>query len=284
MTSIIDGRQIAAELQFRLRQRLQRLGKIPNLVAILVGDNPASSLYVAHKRREAQKIGICAGCIQVPADYAECNLLALIHNLNRDTSIHGILVQLPLPPHIDSQRIAEAFDPVKDVDGFHPINVSRLSDGTALHVPCTPKGILKLLEVSGVLLPACRVLIIGCGTIVGRPLATLLTRAGATVTIAHKLTQYLAFECQRAEVIIAAAGCPNLVRGHHMRPGTVVIDVGINRVDGKLVGDVAFDECLGIAKAITPVPGGVGPMTVACLMENTIEAAAMQQRTACCNG
>jgi len=284
MTLIIDGRQIAADLQFRLRQRLRRLDNPPNLVAVLVGDNPASRLYVARKRREAQKIGIGAGCIRVPADYTECDLLALLHNLNCNAGIHGILVQLPLPSHIDSRRIIEAIDPAKDVDGFHPINVSRLSDGAALHVPCTPKGILKLLEVSGVLLPGCRVLIIGCGAIVGRPLATLLTRAGATVTVAHKLTQCLELECQRAEVIIAAAGCPNLVRGHFLRPGTVVIDVGINRVDGKLVGDVAFDECLGIAKAITPVPGGVGPMTVACLLENTIEAAVMQHRTAYCIG
>ena len=276
MTVILDGRQLAAELQFRLKERLSRLDYRPTLVAILVGDNPASVIYVQRKRAMALKLGIAANTIQMPCDTTNADLLDVIHELNRDPGIHGILVQLPLPPHIDTSEVLDAIDPVKDVDGFHPINVGRLARGDPYHTPCTPKGIMRLLAASAVPLPSTRVLVIGCGQIVGRPIATLLTQAGATVTTAHKLTANLPAECLWAEIIITAAGCPNLVRGAYVRKDAVVIDVGINRLNGKIVGDVAFDECLGIAKAITPVPGGVGPMTVACLLENTIQAAALQ--------
>ena len=278
MTDIIDGRQIAAEIQFRLRERLKLLDCQPNLVAILVGDDPASAIYVRTKSATAKKLGITASSIHLPADTDQTNLLSIIKQLNCDPGVHGILVQLPLPNHIDANRVIEAIDPVKDVDGFHPVNTSRLSSGTAYHIPCTPKGIMKLLATANVVLPGARVLVIGCGKIVGQPLATLLSRAGATVTIAHKLTHNLPAECLWAEVIIVAAGCPNLVRGSFVRKDAVVIDVGINRLNGKIVGDVKFDECLGVARAITPVPGGVGPMTIACLLENTIEAAKLQHR------
>ena len=283
MTMIIDGRQIAAEMLFRLRERLRPLNYQPSLVVIRVGDDPASAIYVRRKAETARQIGINAGSIHLPSDLSETLLLDIVKTLNRDPAVHGILIQLPLPPHIDSDRIIEAIDPRKDVDGFHPVNVGRLGRGTSYHIPCTPKGILKLLATANVVLPGARVLMIGCGAIVGQPMATLLSRAGATVTVAHKLTHNLPAECLWAEVIIVAAGCPRLVRGSFVRTNAVVIDVGINRLNGKIVGDVAFDECLGIVKAITPVPGGVGPMTVACLLENTIEAATLQHRTTYCD-
>ena len=282
MTFIIDGRQIAAELQFRLRAGLAQLNYRPNLVVIRVGDDPASALYVQRKAKTARDIGINAGSIHLPIDLPETALLDIVRSLNADRDVHAILVQLPLPPHIDPHRIIEAIDPRKDVDGFHPVNMGRLGSGSPYHIPCTPKGILKLLATANVVLPGARVLMIGCGPIVGQPLAVMLTRAGATVTVAHKLTRNLPAECLWAEVIIVAAGCPRLVRGSFVRKDAVVIDVGINRLNGQIVGDVAFDECVGIARAITPVPGGVGPMTVACLLENTIGAAKLQHRMTYC--
>ena len=283
MTEIIDGRQIAAEMQFRLSERLKLLSYRPSLVVILVGDDPASSIYVQRKRDMARKLGINAGSIHLPATTPEADLIAIIRTLNTTADVHGILVQLPLPSHIDANHVIETIDPRKDVDGFHPLNVGRLGLGTPHHTPCTPKGILKLLAAYNVVLPGTRVLMIGHSPIVGQPLATLLSRAGATVTVAHKLTHNLPGECLWAEVIIVAAGCPRLVRGSFIRKDSVVIDVGINRLNGgKIVGDVAFNECLGIARAITPVPGGVGPMTVACLLENTVEAARLQHRTTYC--
>lgn len=278
MTDIIDGRQIAAEMQFRLRERLLHLECRPSLIAIMVGDDPASKLYVQRKRITARRLGIRSGSIQLPQHTPEDTLVQIIHALNDNSEVSGILVQLPLPRHIDTDRILEEIAPLKDVDGFHPINVGRLGSSTPHHMPCTPKGIMLLLRSVGIVLPGTRVLLIGYSHIVGQPTARLLSRAGATVTIAHKLTYDLADECARAEVIIVAAGCPNLIRGAFIRPGAVVIDVGINRVNGKIIGDVAFDECLGIAKAITPVPGGVGPMTIACLLENTVDAAIFQHR------
>ena len=282
MTLIIDGRQIAAEMQFRLGERIKLLNYQPSLVVILVGDDPASSIYVQRKQDMARKLGINAGSIRLPATTQEADLVAIIRALNATSEVHGILVQLPLPSHIDTSHVIETIEPLKDVDGFHPLNVGRLGTGTPHHIPCTPKGILKLLAAYDVVLPGARVLMIGYSKIVGQPLATLLSRAGATVTIAHKLTHNLPAECLWAEVIIVAAGCPRLVRGSFVRKDAVVIDVGINRVNGQIVGDVAFNECLGIARAITPVPGGVGPMTVACLLENTIEAARLQHRVTYC--
>jgi len=278
MTTIINGRQIAADLLFRLRRQVPLLTDQPKLVVLLVGDDPASAIYVRRKHAAARSIGINAATIHLPKDIEQDELMEHIHRLNADPEVKGILIQLPLPVQIDTPQVMETVDPLKDVDGFHPLNVGRLASGTAYHQPCTPTGILKLLHTMNVQLPSSQVLVIGCSSVVGQPTAILLTRAGATVTLAHKLTFDLVAECQRAEVIITAAGCPGLVRGNHVRVDAVVIDVGINRVNGKIVGDVVFEECLGIARAITPVPGGVGPMTVACLLENTIEATRLQRR------
>jgi methylenetetrahydrofolate dehydrogenase (NADP+)/methenyltetrahydrofolate cyclohydrolase len=215
-----------------------------------------------------------ATTIRLPRETDSGELLAHIDRLNADPAVHGILVQLPLPDAIDPRPILESVDPAKDVDGFHPLNVGRLQDGSPTLAPCTPRGVMKLLAASGTALRGARALVIGRSSIVGRPAAALLLAADATVTIAHSRTRDLAEECRRADVVVAAVGRPELVRGDWLKPGAVVIDVGINRrPDGKLVGDVAFAECLEVAGAITPVPGGVGPMTIACLLENTLEAA-----------
>ena len=198
----------------------------------------------------------------------------MVRTLNDDGAVDGILVQLPLPPQIDARAVLEAIDPAKDVDGFHPLNVGRLADGQALLAPCTPRAVMKLLAHAGVALPGARAIVLGRSAIVGRPVASLLTAADATVTLAHSRTRDLAGTCRDAEIVVAAVGRAEMVRGDWIAPGAVVIDVGINRLsDGRLVGDVAFDECLGPAGAITPVPGGVGPMTIACLLENTLLAA-----------
>ena len=199
--------------------------------------------------------------------------------LNRDRAVDGILVQLPLPPSIAPHLVLEAIDPAKDVDGFHPLNIGRLQDGQDVLAPCTPRGVMKLLDAAGVALRGARALVLGRSAIVGRPMAALLLAADATVTIAHSRTRDLAAECRRADVLVAAVGRAELVRGDWIQPGATVIDVGINRTaDGRLVGDVAFAECAAIAGAITPVPGGVGPMTIACLLENTLEAAIRRRR------
>lgn len=278
MTIIIDGREIAKELQAKVAARVASLGCPPKLVVIIVGDDPASAVYVSRKRQAAERVGIQANSIRLPADVPQGELVVIIQRLNDDASVHGILVQLPLPPSIQTDVVLEMIHPMKDVDGFHPLNAGRLVSGTPYHVPCTPRGIIKLLQASETPVSGCRVLVIGCSRIVGQPVGILLTRLGATVTLAHKQTRDLVSECQRAEIIIAAAGCPNLVRRAHVQRDAVIIDVGINRQDGRIVGDVAYDECLGHVRAITPVPGGVGPMTVACLLENTIRAAQLYER------
>lgn len=271
MTEIIDGRQLAATLQAALADQIAGLPP-PKLVAILVGDDPASAVYVRRKSTVARQIGIEAETIHLSESVTQQAMLDQIIALNQDNTVHGILVQLPLPRHIATGPVVETLDPVKDVDGFHPLNTGRLAAGRPFHTPCTPDGVLRLLAASNRPLVGARALVIGCSQVVGQPTAIMLTRAGATVTIAHRETRDLIAECQRAEILVAAAGCPRLVRGDHIRPDATVIDVGITRVNGKLVGDVAFEECLGIARAITPVPGGVGPMTIACLMANTVRA------------
>jgi len=239
-----------------------------------VGEDPASTIYVRNKDRAANAVGIAARTLRLPVETAEAELLGTIAGLNADASVDGILVQLPLPPHISARAVIEAIDPSKDVDGFHPVNVGRLYDGTAALVPCTPLGVMKLLAQAGITLRGARAVVLGRSAIVGKPVAALLTAADATVTIAHSRTRDLAAECLRADVLVAAAGRAGLVRGDWIAPGAVVIDVGINRLpDGRLVGDVAFDEATAVAGAITPVPGGVGPMTIACLLENTLKAA-----------
>jgi methylenetetrahydrofolate dehydrogenase (NADP+)/methenyltetrahydrofolate cyclohydrolase len=271
---VIDGRAIAAALRAKLAERTATLPYRPGLAVILVGDNPASAVYVRSKDRAATACGIAARTIRLPADTTEARLLAEIGALNADPAIDGILVQLPLPRQIDTPRVQEALDPAKDVDGFHPVNVGLLAAGRPRLVPCTPLGIMKLLETAGTALSGARALVLGRSTIVGRPTAALLLAADATVTVAHSRTADLPAECRRADILIAAVGRPRMVRGDWIKLGATVVDVGVNRLaDASLVGDVAYDEALARAGAITPVPGGVGPMTIACLLENTLLAA-----------
>ena len=271
---IIDGRAVAAALRAQVAAWAAVLPYRPGLAVVLVGDDPASTVYVRSKDRTANAAGIAAETIRLPAATAEAELLAVIARLNADAAVDGILVQLPLPPQIRARAVIEAIDPAKDVDGFHPINVGRLHDGGATLVPCTPLGVMKLLAATDVALRGARALVLGRSAIVGKPMAALLTAADATVTVAHSRTRDLPAECRRAEVLVAAAGRAEMVRGDWIAPGAVVIDVGINRLaDGRLVGDVAYAEAAVVAGAITPVPGGVGPMTIACLLDNTLRAA-----------
>jgi methylenetetrahydrofolate dehydrogenase (NADP+) / methenyltetrahydrofolate cyclohydrolase len=276
---IIDGKAIAAGLRAALAARVATLPFRPGLAVVLVGDDKASAVYVRSKDRAANAAGIAAHTIHLPADTSEEALLTRIARLNADPAIDAILVQLPLPAHIGVQAVIEAIDPDKDVDGFHPLNVGRLAAGHASLVPCTPLGVMKLLAATGIALEGTRALVLGRSTIVGRPMAAMLLAANATVTVAHSRTRDLASECRRADVLVAAVGRPELVRGDWIAPGATVIDVGVNRMaDGILVGDVAYAEAVLVAGAITPVPGGVGPMTIACLLENTV-AAALHRRT-----
>ena len=271
---VIDGKAIAAALRASVAVRTSALSYRPGLVVVLVGEDPASAVYVRNKDRAATAAGIAARTIRLPAATTEAALLATVAALNADDAVDGILVQLPLPPHIRAGAVIEAIDPAKDVDGFHPVNVGRLHEGRATLVPCTPLGVMKLLAHAGVALRGARALVLGRSAIVGKPMAALLVAADATVTVAHSRTRDLAAECRRAEVLVAAVGRAEMVRGDWIAPGAVVIDVGINRAaDGRLVGDVAYGECAAVAGAITPVPGGVGPMTIACLLENTLAAA-----------
>ena len=271
---IIDGKAVAAALRAKLARQVATLPFRPGLAVVLVGDDPASAIYVRAKDRAANAVGIAARTIRLPADTSEEALITHIARLNADPSMDGILVQLPLPPQIASQAVIEAVDPDKDVDGFHPLNIGRLASGYPCLVPCTPTGVMKLLAEAGVALEGAHALVIGRSTIVGRPMGMLLLAGHATVTVVHTRTRDLAAECRRADIIVAAAGRPQLVRGDWIAPGATLIDVGVNRLpDGRLVGDVAFAEAVEVAGAITPVPGGVGPMTIACLLENTVTAA-----------
>ena len=275
MTSrILDGRAIAATLRARLGLVVAGLAFRPGLAVVLVGEDPASAVYVRSKDRAAHAAGIAAQTIRLPADTPEAELIACVAGLNDDPAVDGILVQMPLPRHIRPLAVIAAIDPAKDVDGFHPLNVGKLADGQPFLVPCTPLGVMRLLAEAGVSPAGARAVVLGRSPIVGRPMAALLLAADATVTIAHSRTRDLAAECRRAEILIAAVGRAQMVRGDWVARDAVVIDVGINRLeDGRLVGDVAFGECLPHAGAITPVPGGVGPMTIACLLENTVKAA-----------
>ncbi len=275
---ILDGKALAAALRADLAQRAAKLPYRAGLAVVLVGEEAASAVYVRNKARAADAIGVKAWTIRLPAETTEAALLAEIARLNGDPDVDGILVQLPLPRQIRPEAVIGAIDPTKDVDGFHPLNVGRLLSGAPGLVPCTPLGVMKLLAHAGTALRGARAVVLGRSAIVGKPVAELLLRADATVTLAHSRTRDLAAECRRAEVIIAAVGRAELVRGDWVANDAVVIDVGINRrADGSLVGDVAFEECLDHAGAITPVPGGVGPMTIACLLENTLAAAAARR-------
>lgn len=271
---IIDGKAVAARLRLDVAHRVSGLGFAPGLAVILVGDDPASAVYVRSKDRAAREAGIAARTIRLPADTPESLLLDRIAALNADEAVDGILVQLPLPPHIRSAVVIEAIDPAKDVDGFHPLNSGRLADGRPALAPATPSGIMKLLAAAETSLRGVRAVVVGRSAIVGRPAASLLLASDATVTIAHSRTRNLPDVCRAAEVLVVAIGRPDFVRGDWVAPGATVIDVGVNRLpDGRLTGDVAFPECAARAGAITPVPGGVGPMTIACLLENTVTVA-----------
>jgi methylenetetrahydrofolate dehydrogenase (NADP+)/methenyltetrahydrofolate cyclohydrolase len=276
---LIDGKAIAATLRAEIAAKVAAAGFNPCLAVILVGEDPASQVYVRTKDRAAREAGIETRTIRLRADTDQALLLGTIRGLNEDPAIDGILVQLPLPRGIDPQAVIEAVDPVKDVDGFHPTNVGHLADGRLALAPCTPLGVMKLLRATGIETTGAVAVILGRSAIVGRPMARLLLAADATVTVAHSRTRDLPAECRRAEILVAAMGKPEMVQGNWIRPGATVIDVGINRLpDGRLVGDVAFDACAAVAGAITPVPGGVGPMTVACLLENTLTAALHRRR------
>ncbi len=273
-TRILDGKALGARLRAGLATRIATLPFKPGLRVVRVGEDPASGVYVRNKDRAAAEAGFDSATIHLPESTTEADLLAEIARLNADPAVDGILVQLPLPAHIRAEAAIAAVDPRKDVDGFHPLNAGRLAAGEPGLVPCTPRGVMHLLAEAGVTLRGARALVLGRSQIVGRPMAQLLLGADCTVTIAHSRTRDLPAECRRAEILVAAAGRAEMVRGDWIAPGAVVIDVGINRLpDGKLVGDVAYAEALGHAGAITPVPGGVGPMTIACLLENTLEAA-----------
>jgi methylenetetrahydrofolate dehydrogenase (NADP+)/methenyltetrahydrofolate cyclohydrolase len=289
---IIDGKAVAAGLRAALTDEVaafrSRHGIAPALRVILVGDDPASRSYVRSKDRMAGGVGIDGALIELPETISQAELLAEVDALNRDPAVHGILVQLPLPAQIDAARVIEAIDVAKDVDGFHPSNVGRLFSAKgaldpALLVPCTPRGCLILLQetLGDQGLAGQEVVVVGRSNIVGKPVAALMLGADCTVTLAHSRTRDLPATCRRADILIAAVGRPELIRGDWIKPGATVIDVGVNRVahgdQRRLVGDVAFDEAALVAAAITPVPGGVGPMTVTCLLRNTLIAAGNQQ-------
>lgn len=275
---LIDGKAIAASLRQdiakRVNERRQQGLRAPGLAVILVGSDPASQVYVSHKRKDCEEVGFVSVAHDLPASTTQGELLGLIDQLNRDSAIDGILVQLPLPAHLDASQLLERINPDKDVDGFHPFNVGRLSQRMPLLRPCTPKGIMTLLESTGVDLHGQHAVVVGASNIVGRPMALELLLAGCTVTVTHRFTRDLSGHVAQADIVVVAAGKPGLVKGEWIKEGAIVIDVGINRQpDGKLVGDVEFDIAAKRAGWITPVPGGVGPMTRACLLENTLYAA-----------
>jgi methylenetetrahydrofolate dehydrogenase (NADP+)/methenyltetrahydrofolate cyclohydrolase len=278
----IDGKAAAAALRERVASLaaafLERTGRPPGLATVLVGEDPASAVYVRMKGKATAEAGMASFAHNLPDTISEAELLDLVGELNRDDRVDGILVQLPLPGHIDAARVIAALDPAKDVDGFHPLNVGRLAAGLDALVPCTPHGCLHLLKAELGSLAGLDAVVIGRSNIVGKPMAALLVGESATVTIAHSKTRDLPATVRRADIIVAAVGRPEMVRGDWIKPGATVIDVGINRVPsddgkGRLVGDVAFDEAVEVAAAITPVPGGVGPMTIAMLLRNTLVAA-----------
>ena len=275
---LIDGKAIAAKLRQQIAQRVaERLAKglrKPGLAVILVGVDPASQVYVAHKRKDCEEVGFLSKAYDLPTETQQAELEQLIDQLNDNPEIDGILLQLPLPSHLQASGLLERIRPDKDVDGFHPFNIGRLAQRLPLLRPCTPKGIMTLLESTGVDLHGQHAVIVGASNIVGRPMALELMLAGSTVTVTHRFTRDLAGLVAQADIVVVAVGKPGLVKGEWIKPGAIVIDVGINRQsDGKLIGDVGYAEALPRAGWITPVPGGVGPMTRACLLENTLYAA-----------
>jgi methylenetetrahydrofolate dehydrogenase (NADP+)/methenyltetrahydrofolate cyclohydrolase len=276
---ILSGHEVAEAVYRELRETLASLPFVPSLRVIRLGEDPASVSYVRLKDKRARELGLRSQVEVYPEDFPEEALLARIEELNRDEDVDGVLVQLPLPPHIRAERVLEAISPLKDVDGFHPVNVGRLWSGGEGLFPCTPLGVVRLLKHYGVGLKGKEVVVLGRSNIVGKPLAALLLREDATPTLAHSKTQDLPEVTRRAEVLVVAVGRPHLVRKAWVRPGAVVVDVGVNRVEGKLLGDV-HPEVAEVASALTPVPGGVGPMTVAMLMANTVKAALLRRHGA----
>ncbi|THG84557.1 bifunctional methylenetetrahydrofolate dehydrogenase/methenyltetrahydrofolate cyclohydrolase FolD [Pseudomonas sp. A-1] len=275
---LIDGKAIAARLRQQIAQRVaerrQQDLRIPGLAVILVGSDPASQVYVAHKRKDCEEVGFISRAYDLDASTSQEDLLQLIDTLNADPAVDGILVQLPLPRHLDASQLLERIHPDKDVDGFHPFNIGRLAQRMPVLQPCTPKGIMTLLKSTGVDLHGQHAVVVGASNIVGRPMALELLLAGCTTTVTHRFTRDLASHVRQADIVVVAVGKPGLVKGEWIKEGAIVIDVGINRlVDGRLVGDVDFEAAAARASWITPVPGGVGPMTRACLLENTLYAA-----------
>ncbi|MBM4271399.1 MAG: bifunctional methylenetetrahydrofolate dehydrogenase/methenyltetrahydrofolate cyclohydrolase FolD [Deltaproteobacteria bacterium] len=278
MAIIIDGNKIAQDIRTEVKNAVLHLqeknGTTPGLAVILVGDDPASKIYLRHKENACRDAGFISREFRLPHDSHETDILSLIQELNRDGDIHGILLQLPLPKHLNPARIIETIDPRKDVDGFHPYNIGRLFTGNPYHTACTPKGILELLDRHAIPVERKEAVIVGRSNIVGKPLALLLLNRHATITVCHTRTERLAEVTKRAEILVAAAGKPEIIKAAMVREGAVVIDVGVNRLEGgRLVGDVAFPEVAKKASYITPVPGGVGPMTIAMLLVNTLNAA-----------
>jgi len=276
--ALIDGKAIAREVRALVRAAVDRRvaagGRPPGLAVVMVGDNAASQVYVRHKRSACAECGMYSIAVDLPRSTSEVELLARIDELNADDRIDGILVQLPLPEHIRQTSVVERIDPRKDVDGFHPYNIGRLAERNPLIRPCTPYGVIRLLDHIGVSVKGKHCVVVGASNIVGRPMSLELLLMGATTTVTHRFTQDLAHHVREAEILVAAAGKPGLIKGEWIRPGAVVVDVGINRMpDGSLCGDVEFEAAAERAGWITPVPGGVGPMTVAMLMQNTLEAA-----------
>ena len=281
--TLLDGKALGLKVREQVARQtaeLKQHGVVPGLAVVLVGDDPASQIYVRNKGRAAEKAGVKAFDHRFPADISQEELLRLVHSLNDNPEVDGILVQLPLPGHIDSICILDAIRPDKDVDGFHPENIGRLAQGRPRFVAATPRGCMTLIEDSGIELSGKHAVVVGRSNIVGKPMAMLLTNANATVCVCHSRTQNLAEEVARADVVVAAVGRTQMIRGQWIKQGAVVIDVGINRQDnGKLLGDVEFDAARARAAAITPVPGGVGPMTIASLLQNTVDAARSRAAT-----
>lgn len=273
--NLIDGKSISAGIREELKKRVEALrqkGTAPGLAVILVGDDPASAVYVRNKEKACIETGIFSIVHRLSAQTSEHDVITLVRKLNDDSRIHGILVQLPMPSHINERAVLRAVDPDKDVDGLHEVTAGRLFAGEKGFIPCTPKGIIRLIKTTGTDITGKRAVVVGRSNLVGKPVSMLLLAENATVTMCHSRTSDLAAVCAEADILVAAIGKPGLIKGRFIKPGAVVIDVGTTKVDGKLKGDVAFEEA-GNAAFITPVPGGVGPMTITMLLENTIEAA-----------
>ena len=279
MAKRIDGKQIAGEIRLELTGKVAAFraanGFAPGLAVIIVGENPASKVYVRNKQRACEEVGIASTVIALPEDTKEEELLSVVAEVNADTSVHGILVQLPLPHHLDAEKVLLSMDPRKDVDAFHPYNVGRIMIGDYDFLPCTPAGVMELLKRSDISPDGKECVVVGRSNIVGKPQAMLLLHAGGTVTVCHSHTKNLPEVCRRADILVTAIGKPEFFDETYVKPGAVVIDVGMNRrpADGKLCGDVNFAKVEPVASAITPVPGGVGPMTIAMLLCNTLKAA-----------